>query len=71
MGKLNIEKPRQCPFSKEKTISYDLIGPNFAPVPVMEHETFNICIGDYCMMYAYDVASDTESCLLARKLHEI
>ena len=71
MGKLNIEKPRQCPFSKEKTISYDLIGPDYTPVPAITMETFNICIGDYCMMYTYDIDSDTESCLLARKLHEI
>lgn len=72
MGKLNIENARQCPFSKDKEITYDLIGPNFTPVPVMEHETFNICIGEYCMCYHYDPISDTESCLIGRKpLYEI
>lgn len=71
MGKLNIENARQCPFCKDKTIIYDMIGPNYTPVPVSEHETFNICIGEYCMMYIYDIASDTESCLLGRKPYEI
>lgn len=62
MGKLNIENPRQCPFSKHKEITYDEIGPDF--VPVVEHETFNICIGEDCMVYHYDSVSDTELCLL-------
>lgn len=64
MGKLNLENPRQCPFSKHKEITYDLIGPNYVPVPVVEHETFNICIGEDCMFYHYDLISDTELCML-------
>lgn len=72
MGKLNTENARQCPFSKDKEITYDVIGPNYTPVPVMEHETFNLCIGEYCMCYHYDPISDTESCLIGRKpLYEI
>ena len=64
MPKLNIENARLCPFSKYKEITYDLIGPNFTPVPVREHEYFNICIGDDCMFYHYDPNSDTEFCML-------
>ena len=66
MPKLNVEKPRLCPFSKDKKISYDMIGPNYTPVPVWEHETFNICIGENCMLYLYDQCTDTEQCLLGR-----
>lgn len=64
MGKLNLENPRQCPFSKDKEITYDLIGPDHVPVPVIEHETFNLCIGEECMFYHYDPISDTELCML-------
>ena len=60
MPKLNIEHARQCPFSKEKQITYDLIGPNYVPVPVLEKETFNLCIGEDCMFYHYDWNSDTD-----------
>lgn len=65
-GPFDHEWARQCPFCKEKVITYDLIGPNFAPVPVMESEDFKLCIGERCMMYMYDSITDTESCLLGR-----
>lgn len=64
MPKLNIEKPRLCPFSKSTQIKYDLIGPDYTPVPAITMETFNICIGEDCMLYHYDPKSDTESCTL-------
>lgn len=64
MEKLNIENARQCPFSKYKEITYDLIGPDHTPIPIIEHETFNICIGEDCMCYHYDPISNTEFCML-------
>jgi len=64
MGNFNIENARQCPFSKYKEITYEVVGPDFVPVPAVEHETFNICIGEDCMLYHYDSVSDTELCLL-------
>jgi hypothetical protein len=64
MPKLNIENPRQCPFSKSTQTKYDLVGPNYTPVPAITMETFNICIGEDCMLYHYDPLSDTEVCTL-------
>ena len=64
MAKFDVNHPRLCPFSKDKKISYDMIGPNYTPVPVWEHETFNICIGEDCMFYHYDCNSNTELCML-------
>lgn len=55
---------RLCPFSKNKEITYDLVGPRYIPVQVKEQESFNICIGDECMFYHYDSNSDTEFCML-------
>ena len=70
-GPFDYEWARLCPFCKEKIITYDTIGPNYTPVPVMESETFKLCIGEECMMYMYDAASNVESCLLARKPYEV
>ena len=36
MPEFNIENTRLCPFSKHKIIKYDMIGPNYTPVPVIE-----------------------------------
>lgn len=67
----NQEWARQCPFRKEKEITYDLVGPDHTPVPVIEREHFQMCIGEYCIMYMYDKYSDTEYCLLGSKPYEI
>lgn len=64
MPKLNIEEPRQCPFSKNTQTKYDLVGPDYTPVPAITTETFNICIGEDCMLYHYDPKFNIEVCML-------
>lgn len=71
MAKLDIEHPRNCPFKKRKHIMYEIIGPKYTSVPIVEEEEFQICEGEDCMMYLYDAYSNTEQCLLGRKPYEL